>query len=121
MLVPGHPGVYEVEDNMEVLRVRLPQGLYGAPQPGGAFILHPWVATEARGKLLGIKAIIFDAGGVLLTLGETEYQLEVISHLGPHVRPEHYESKIPALQRGEESEERVACAAHARHGGAGGV
>ncbi len=54
---------------------------------------------------MGIKAIIFDVGGVLLTLGEEAYRQEVTSRLGPHVLPEHYSSKIPALQRGEETEE----------------
>lgn len=56
---------------------------------------------------LAIHAVIFDIGGVLLTLGETRYRAEVARLLGLDSLGVEYESCIPAMQRGELSEERV--------------
>lgn len=50
---------------------------------------------------MGIKAVIFDIGGVLLTLGEWTYRKEVAQLLGHEDLPETYAEQMPALQRGE--------------------
>lgn len=55
-----------------------------------------------------IRAVIFDLGGVLFTLGEWAYRQEVARRLGlGEQMPEGYDEAMPRLQRGEESEERV--------------
>lgn len=54
-----------------------------------------------------IRAVIFDVGGVLLTLGEWEYRQEMARRLGLGALPEEYEQNLPALQRGEASEEAI--------------
>lgn len=53
---------------------------------------------------MGIKAVIFDIGGVLLTLGEWTYRQEVAQRLGLERLPETYVEQMPALQRGEIAE-----------------
>lgn len=54
---------------------------------------------------MGIKAVIFDIGGVLLTLGEWTYRKEVAQLLGHEDLPANYAEQMPALQRGEIDEE----------------
>lgn len=55
-----------------------------------------------------IKAVLFDLGGVLFTLGEWEYRREVARRLdlGDGLPPE-YERRMPELQRGEVAEQDV--------------
>lgn len=51
---------------------------------------------------MAVKAVLFDIGGVLLTLGEDAYRREVARQLGlGDALPDRYEEAIPALQRGE--------------------
>lgn len=52
-----------------------------------------------------VQAVIFDVGGVLLTLGEAEYRNRVAKLLGQPSMPGRYEESIPSLQRGEMMEE----------------
>lgn len=52
-----------------------------------------------------VRAVIFDVGGVLLTLGEAEYRHRVAKALGRPAMPGRYEEVLPALQRGELAEE----------------
>lgn len=52
-----------------------------------------------------VQAVIFDVGGVLLTLGEAEYRDRVAKLLGQPSMPGRYEESIPSLQRGEMMEE----------------
>lgn len=54
---------------------------------------------------MAVQAVIFDVGGVLLTLGEAEYRRQVARALGLPSMPERYEEAVPALQRGELAEE----------------
>lgn len=55
-----------------------------------------------------IRAVIFDLGGVLFTLGEAAYRREVARRLGlGEQMPQGYDEAMPHLQRGEESEEAV--------------
>lgn len=55
---------------------------------------------------MNIKAVLFDLGGVLFTLGEADYRREVARRLGLGAAlPEAYDHRIPALQRGEASEQ----------------
>lgn len=57
---------------------------------------------------MAIKAVLFDIGGVLLTLGEDVYRQEVARRLGlGDALPDAYEAAIPALQRGEVDEVEV--------------
>jgi len=54
---------------------------------------------------LQTKAVIFDIGGVLLSLGEAEYRRGMALKLGLQHMPPQYEQAIPYLQRGELAEE----------------
>lgn len=54
---------------------------------------------------MGIKAVIFDIGGVLLTLGEWTYRKEVAQLLGHEELPARYTEQMEPLQRGEIDEE----------------
>lgn len=57
---------------------------------------------------MAIKAVIFDLGGVLFTLGEQAYRREVARRLGlGDALPPAYEELLPAIQRGELAEEEV--------------
>jgi putative hydrolase of the HAD superfamily len=57
---------------------------------------------------MGIKAVLFDLGGVLFVLGEAEYRREVARRLGlGDALPAEYDRQMPALQRGELSEQDV--------------
>lgn len=48
-----------------------------------------------------LKCVIFDVGGVLLTLGEAPYRRDVAQKLGLESLPPRYLDAVPALQRGE--------------------
>src|SRR5690606_7496395 len=49
--------------------------------------------------------VVFDIGGVLLTLGESGYRQAVARHLGYDALPPEYEQHVSALYRGEITEE----------------
>ena len=51
-----------------------------------------------------INAVLFDIGGVLLTLGEASYRLQLAQRLGLSTIPASYEAQAPYLQRGELAE-----------------
>src|SRR5690625_4409361 len=50
---------------------------------------------------MAVQCIVFDIGGVLLTLGEATYRQEAAHKLGLQALPSLYEEYMPALQRGE--------------------
>lgn len=52
-----------------------------------------------------VRCVVFDIGGVLLTLGENGYRQTVARHLGYEKLPPEYEEYVHALQRGEITEE----------------
>ena len=57
-------------------------------------------------KSLGsIDYVVFDIGGVLLTLGESQYRQAVARNLGYPEPPAEYEQYVGALYRGEITEE----------------
>lgn len=56
---------------------------------------------------MAIRCITFDIGGVLLTLGESVYRLEVAKKLGLQQLPDTYQEHMPDLQRGEIDESAV--------------
>lgn len=51
--------------------------------------------------MLRIQCVLFDIGGVLLTLGEQAYRDEVARYLGLDAIPASFEKYVPMLQRGE--------------------
>lgn len=54
-----------------------------------------------------VRAVVFDVGGVLLTLGEWEYRREIARRMGLDDLPVEYEKSVPLLQRGEMAEEEL--------------
>jgi len=48
-----------------------------------------------------LRAVVFDVGGVLLTLGEATYRQAVATGCGLAAVPPEYAAMIPAIQRGE--------------------
>lgn len=50
---------------------------------------------------MAVQCVVFDIGGVLLTLGEATYRKEAAQKLGLQALPALYEEYMPALQRGE--------------------
>jgi HAD superfamily hydrolase (TIGR01509 family) len=51
--------------------------------------------------MMAIKAVLFDVGGVLLTLGEAEYRRELVRRLGLSDIPTRYDQVTSRLQKGE--------------------
>lgn len=56
---------------------------------------------------MSVQCVLFDVGGVLLTLGEDAFRQEVAERLGIGEVPAEYESFVPPLQRGEITEKDV--------------
>jgi HAD superfamily hydrolase (TIGR01509 family) len=52
-----------------------------------------------------IKAVVFDIGGVLITMGEAGYRQDMAQRIGgTHFPQADYEKHVPALQKGEMEE-----------------
>lgn len=62
---------------------------------------------QRRGTEMSIQCVIFDVGGVLLTLGEHALRQEIAERFGLKSVPPEYESFVPAIQRGEITETEV--------------